>query len=152
MEIYRRTQHSPLWIAVVAAMILVVVVTAAVTASEGGDVVALIVAAFAFVIVAIVVVAFSRLTVVVEEARIRLAFGFGWPAKTIELADVAAVAAVRNRWWYGYGIRKIPRGWMWNVWGLDAVEVRLRSGKTFRIGTDQPDELLDALTGRVASF
>jgi hypothetical protein len=34
---------------------------------------------------------------------------------------------------------------MWNVWGLDAVELELDTGRRFRIGTDQPVELTDAL-------
>lgn len=34
---------------------------------------------------------------------------------------------------------------VWNVWGLDAVELQLRNGTRFRIGTDQPQELLNAL-------
>ncbi len=36
-------------------------------------------------------------------------------------------------------------GWMYNNAGRDAIELSLRSGRVFRIGTDQPDELLEAL-------
>ncbi len=55
---------------------------------------------------------------------------------------------VRNSWWYGWGVRKVPGGWMYNVWGYDAIELELASGKVFRIGTDDPDGLLAALTER----
>jgi hypothetical protein len=37
---------------------------------------------------------------------------------------------------------------MYNVWGLDAVELELQSGKKFRIGTDEPAELLAILSLR----
>ena len=62
---------------------------------------------------------------------------------------VRGVRQVRNKWWYGWGIRKIPKGWMYNVWGLDAVELEMESGKVFRIGTDEPDQLLGALSIQV---
>jgi len=45
----------------------------------------------------------------------------------------------------------ISGGWMYNVWGLDAVELNLTSGKVFRIGTDEPAELLAAVEQLIAS-
>jgi hypothetical protein len=52
---------------------------------------------------------------------------------------------VRNKWWYGWGIRLTPHGWLFNVGGLDAVELELASGRKFRIGTDEPQGLLNAI-------
>jgi len=52
---------------------------------------------------------------------------------------------VRNKWWYGLGIRLTPHGWLYNVSGLDAIEIVRRSGKTFRVGTDEPKALAAAL-------
>lgn len=89
---------------------------------------------------------FSRLAVSVGDGRVAAAFGSGRPHRVIEFGDVTAVRRVRNKWWYGWGIRKIPNGWMYNAWGLDAVELDLDSGKVFRIGTDQPEELLAVLS------
>jgi hypothetical protein len=37
---------------------------------------------------------------------------------------------------------------MYNNAGRDAIELSLRSGKVFRIGTDQPAELLEAVIGQ----
>ena len=93
----------------------------------------------------VVVLLFSRLQVTVSNGRIVTAFGFGRPHREIELADVTAVRQVRNTWIQGTGIRKISGGWMYNVWGLDAVEVDLSSGDVFRIGTDDPENLLAAI-------
>ena len=41
---------------------------------------------------------------------------------------------------------KIPDGWMYNVWGLDAIDVVDETGKVFRIGTDDPENLLAVLS------
>ena len=94
------------------------------------------------VLAAVLVVALSRLTVTVEDGQVAATFRFGWPERRIDLDGVVAARTVRNRWWYGLGIRKIPRGWMYNVWGLDAVELDLDSGHVFRIGTAEADRLL----------
>lgn len=93
-----------------------------------------------------IVVTFSTLTVIVDGDQIRVYFGRGWPRRTISRREVAAVRTVRNSWWYGLGIRLIPGGVLWNVWGLDAVELRLESGKLFRIGTDDVEGLVAALS------
>ena len=93
-----------------------------------------------------VVVLFSWLRVTVSGGQAVAAFGFGWPRRVIELSEVVAVRQVRNRWWYGWGMRKVPGGWMYNVWGLDAVELEFASSKVFRIGTDEPEELFTALS------
>lgn len=92
--------------------------------------------------------AFSSLGSSVDEARIKVAFRFGWPAREIPIGSVLSHGAVRNKWWYGFGIRAYPGGWMYNVWGLDAVEVRYDTGdgpKAFRIGTDDPEGLVRAI-------
>ena len=78
-------------------------------------------------------------------------FGLGIIRRTIALADVTGCTVVRNPWWYGWGIRLIPHGWMWNVAGLDAVELQFRTGRRFRIGTDDPEGLAAAIRWRLAS-
>lgn len=87
----------------------------------------------------------ARLTVSVADGSVTVWFGWGWPRRQIELDEIDRATIVRNSWWYGWGLRKVHRGWMYNNGGRDAVELMLRSGKVFRIGTDQPAELLAAL-------
>lgn len=81
---------------------------------------------------------FGSLRVVVSREHLTVAFGPGWPRRRLAIADVTDVERVRNRWWWGWGIRITPTGWMWNLSGLDAVLVTQRSGKRLRIGTDDP--------------
>lgn len=98
-------------------------------------------------IASVAVVLFSRLRVTVAGGRLVTSFGWGWPKRTVALDIVTAARSVRNKWWYGLGIRKVPRGWMFNVWGLDAVELEFESGRVFRVGTNEPDVLLAAIGG-----
>jgi hypothetical protein len=88
---------------------------------------------------------FSSLTIVITDEDLRASFGPGLTIKRVRLVEIESARTVRNPWYYGFGIRITPRGLLYNVSGLDAVEIRLRSGSTFRLGTDEPDRLLQAL-------
>ena len=89
---------------------------------------------------------FSTLAVEVDRDELRLAFTAGLIHKRIPLADVVQFRRVKNAWWYGFGIRVIPGGGrLWNVSGYDAVELRLKNGQRFRVGTDQPVALVLAI-------
>lgn len=94
---------------------------------------------------------FSRLTTTIDADDVRLTFGWGWPRRRIALAEIADVGSVRNLWWYGFGVRLTPHGWLYNVWGLDAVEVRLNNGKAVRIGSDQTRALASAIQASIGS-
>ena len=97
-------------------------------------------------LVAVMLVLFAALTVEVDGDEIRLGFTAGLVHKRIPVAEVARFRRVRNAWWYGFGIRYLPGGGrLWNVSGLDAVELTLKDGGRFRIGTDQPVALTLAL-------
>lgn len=88
---------------------------------------------------------FWALTVEVSETDVLLRFGFGLIRKRFPLDSIVNARAVRNKWYFGWGIRLFPRGWLYNVSGLDAVELETTDGSVHRIGTDQPSELLMAI-------
>lgn len=90
-------------------------------------------------------VLFSSLTVTVDAEKIVARFGPGVIRKTFLLSDVESCEAVRNQWYWGWGIRWIVHGWLYNVSGLSAVELRMKSGRRNRIGTDEPGELQKAI-------
>ena len=98
-----------------------------------------------FTIIGVTMILFSRLTTTIADGTVTVAFGAGWPFRRMPVADISQAREVRNTWWYGWGMRKIRHGWMYNVWGLDAVELDLPYGKKFRIGTDEPLNLVTAL-------
>jgi hypothetical protein len=89
---------------------------------------------------------FGALQVRVDHDAVRCVFGIGVLRKRIPAIDIVSVEIVRNKWYYGFGIRFTPTGWMWNVSGLDAVMLTLKNGKRFRIGTDEPQKLARAIS------
>jgi hypothetical protein len=88
---------------------------------------------------------FATLTVVVREGAVEILFGLGVVRKHVPLDEFVSVRIVRNKWYYGWGIRLIPRGWLYNVSGLDAVELLRKHGRVLRIGTDEPAKLERAI-------
>jgi len=96
-------------------------------------------------IMAVVLLIFTALTVEVDREAIRLRFGIGLVRRTIPLARVKSWRAVSNPWYVGWGIRRGPGYWMWNVSGLEAVELVYEDGRRFRIGTDEPEALSKAI-------
>jgi CBS domain containing-hemolysin-like protein len=94
---------------------------------------------------ALVLLLFHSLTVEVTDDTVHVYFGAGLAAFDFALRDIESVAVVRNPWYYGWGIRITPHGWLYNVSGLDAVELTLACGKRVRIGTDEPHRLAQAI-------
>ncbi|MEE3001359.1 MAG: hypothetical protein VX908_01560 [Planctomycetota bacterium] len=92
---------------------------------------------------------FHSLTVTIDDEHIRLSFGLGLFRKRIPLSQVVSCRTVRNRLWYGFGIRYVFDGWMWNVSGMDAVQLTYEDGHHFRIGTDEPEALAAAITAAI---
>ena len=97
------------------------------------------------IVIFIVIGIFTRLTVAVDGQMIKIQFGLGVIRKVFPLKDIEAYCVVKNPWYYGWGIRFTPRGWLFNVSGFSAIELQMKSGKRYRIGTDDPDNLAKAL-------
>jgi len=94
-----------------------------------------------------ILASFVSLQVIIEGKYLRIKFGYGLYQKKFLTNDVMSAKTVKNHWYYGWGIR----GWLWpkmciyNVSGFDAVEIKLKNGKTYRIGTDEPKKLEAAI-------
>ena len=88
---------------------------------------------------------FDSLTVRVSHALVEISFGIGIIRKQFDVGNIRRARVVKNKWYYGWGIRLTPHGWLYNVSGLDAVEILMDNGKQYRIGTDQPNELENAI-------
>lgn len=97
------------------------------------------------VVLLVCMLLFHSLTTQVSTDVVSMALGPGWIRHTIAVRSIRTARAVRNPWWYGWGIRLTPRGWLWNVSGLSAVELELVDGSRFRIGTDEPVRLVQAI-------
>ncbi len=93
----------------------------------------------------VLAVLFSSLTVTVTDRELLFYFGPGFWTRRFPLDDISSVDVVRNSPLYGWGIRYTHHGWLYNVSGLDAVEVTVRGQEQLRIGTDEPEALKRAL-------
>ena len=98
----------------------------------------------AFVMVGILAL-FSSLRVEVDGERVTASFAGGLLPRHVALAEIKDAKVVTIPWRYGWGIRRTPRGWLYNVWGRRAVELTLAEERTFTIGSDQPEALLAAI-------
>jgi hypothetical protein len=94
---------------------------------------------------------FYCLTISVNSRALEFSFGIGLIRRTIKLEELESAKQVRNPWYCGWGIRRFGRGWLYNVSGLDAVELQLKNGKIIRLGTDEPEALLRAIRAHINS-
>ena len=97
-----------------------------------------------------VLISFASLTVVAEEYALEIRFGLGLIRKKFRYDDIRECRAVRNSWLLGWGIRWFPGGWVFNVSGFDAVELLMKSGKRYRLGTDQPEKLREVIQRKLS--
>jgi hypothetical protein len=97
MTHYRHTQVGWQVYAVLIPVTLVVVYT--VVTHDPGEFAVLL------TILLLVFAVFGWLTVDIDTERLRIAFGIGLVRRRISLRTIRAFAPVRNRWYYGWGIR-----------------------------------------------
>jgi len=93
------------------------------------------------------IASFASLNVMIDGNHLRIKFGYGIFRKSFLLREIISVKKVRNHWYYGFGMRVWlwPYMWIFNISGLDAVEIKMKNGKIYRIGTDEPEKLEFAL-------
>jgi hypothetical protein len=94
-----------------------------------------------------ILASFISLNVTIDESNLRIKFGYGIFKKHFPLHDIASARAVKNHWYYGWGIRIWfwPRMLIFNISGFDAVEIVMKNGKRYRIGTDEPKKMEQAI-------
>ena len=92
---------------------------------------------------------FARLTVRCEGDHLRVRFGpLPWAGTNVRYDRVRALRRARSSLVDGWGIHWVPgRGWTYNLWGFDCVELQTDRG-LLRIGTDDPEGLVQHLAQR----
>ncbi len=89
---------------------------------------------------------FRSMTISVEEHSLNFHFGNGsLIKKSIPLTEIESAETLRTTPWQGWGIHYIGKGWLYNVYGLDAVDVLLKDGKHVFLGSDEPEALAAAI-------
>lgn len=98
-------------------------------------------------LIVLLLLSFALLQIAIDEKYLRIKFGYGIFRKKFLLSEIVLVKAVRNHWYYGWGIRIWfwPYMWIYNISGFDAVEITMKNGKIYRIGTDESKNLERAI-------
>ena len=89
---------------------------------------------------------FWSLTITVTDTHFSHAFNLDFWKRSYAFADIESFSKVQNSWLYGFGIRFIGTGWLYNVSGTDAILVQFKNGKKVRIGTDDQENLYNVLS------
>jgi hypothetical protein len=139
MKNYRHTQFGSAIVLGIGAIALAMVLAAAFWPHLAVNLL------FGAAVLGVSLVLFSTLTIAIEDGMLRASLGPGLVRKKVRLAEIACVRPVPFRWWYGWGIHLTPHGWLYNVSGWKAVEITLRNGRRFCLGTDEPENLLKAI-------
>jgi hypothetical protein len=138
---YRHTQFGALMFVVflVTGVLIVVVTLAIIAESRWG-------AACATIGLYLLGLAlFHSFTVEISRGRLKFWFGIGVIRKSYLLSEIQSAQEVDNPWYYLWGVKSIPGGWLYAIAPGTAVEIMLKNGKTVRLGTDQPELLRKAI-------
>jgi len=103
------------------------------------------------VVMGLTALLFYGMTTEINGETISVSFGVGLIRKKIPLTRIMNAETVRSPWYYGWGIRLIPNGMMFNISGLEAIELRFNdSDRVFRIGSKQPALLKKEIEKRIS--
>lgn len=99
---------------------------------------------------AVILLLFYGMTVIVDHEKIKISFGLGLIGKTIKIARIKSVEVVKNPWYYGWGIRLIPNGWLFNISGSHGIELTFIDKKrVIRIGSKNSATLKNEIVKRL---
>ena len=108
---------------------------------------------FGFAVFSLIILSlFSHLTVIGYTNYLQIKFGIGLIRKKFYFKDIKNCSIQKNPWYYGWGIRKIPEGWLYNVSGSWSVQLNVKNGKMYRIGTEEPKSLAQFIQSRSELF
>lgn len=83
---------------------------------------------------------FYKITISVDETGVTFSLGVGLIKKNYPVDEIKSCKPVKNFPLTGFGIRKIPNGWLYNVSGLGAIELAFKNKSwVVRIGTNNPE-------------
>jgi hypothetical protein len=82
---------------------------------------------------------FYGMTTQITSDAITVSFGVGLIRKRIPLKRIGTVEVITSPWYYGWGMRLIPNGMLYNISGTRGVELKFNdTDRIIRIGTKDP--------------
>lgn len=142
---YKHTQISYLMIIITLIILINFIYTHIISANEPTSVDSgsnfLVTAMMALIVFTLA--SFISLQVYIDDKYLWLKFGYGIFKKRFLLNDIVSAKAVKNNWYNGWWIRFcfFKKIWIYNIAGFDAIEIKLKNGKTYRIWTNEPQKL-----------
>ncbi len=88
---------------------------------------------------------FGWLSIRIDHERLRWAFGVGLIRFSVPLREIESIEPTKTSFFTGKGIRFTRRGWLYNVSGSAVILIRRSNGRSFLLGTDEPERLAAAL-------
>lgn len=154
---YRYTQVGILTILMIllAAVFTALMFASGLDSTEGGD--ASVLKVTALVVAGLFVLAlasFHSFTIQIAAGKLNFWFGFGVGRKSFPIAGILSVEIVKNPWYYLWGIKSIPGGWLYSIApGGRVIELIFKDKRKIQLGTNRPEEIkhsLDQAIGRSA--
>jgi hypothetical protein len=94
----------------------------------------------------LVLASFYSFTIQIADGILSFWFGFGVGRKSFPIAGIRSVEIVKNPWYYLWGIKSIPGGWLYSIApGGRAIELIFKDDKKIHLGTNRPDEIKQRL-------
>jgi hypothetical protein len=106
---------------------------------------ALIVTVAVAALLAVTIIFFLTMTIDVSPGALELTMLRGRLQRRWDLTEVRTAQVVRVPWYHGLGIHTFGRTWVFNVSGRRAVELAFGDGSRVVLGSDQPEQLLEAV-------
>jgi len=100
-------------------------------------------------LLAAVFLVFTVMTVTVNEDSLEVSMGLELIRKRLMVSDITSVSEIRIPW-HSVGIKKISGGWLFSVAVSDGVDMEMKNGKRYIVGSEDPAGLLQALRSRMA--
>ena len=93
---------------------------------------------------------FYGMTTKVTADVILISYGIGIIRKRVKLNRITGVTTVTSPWYYGWGIRLIPNGMLYNISGTAGLELKFNdTNRIIRIGSPDPSALKKAIEERL---
>lgn len=140
-------KHTQVWYVMISAFLIISIITLLIYSTQDKDDLNYS-SLYVIIFVLFILTNFFTLTVKVTDKNLKIRFWYWllWTRK-ISIEDIEYVKIVKNHWFFWWWIRF----WFWpnmkiyNVSWLDAVELTMKCGKFYRIWTDEPEKLKDAI-------
>lgn len=105
---------------------------------------------FFLILFGIIISGFYGMTIIVTDKHLKIKFGIGFYTKKIDLSTISSVNVQIHPFYFGYGIRILLNGLLYNVSGRHAIEIRFKNKKSvIQIGTNDWDRLKDAIDASI---